>query len=156
FSPRTDIKPDWFGGERPVLWHHGKDATVKDASLGVEDDLEMEDDGWWATLWLDRGARYAAEVQKMLAAGKAYGSSGSISHLVRYAKDGEILVWPHAEQTITTMPINLLSRARPAKALLEDFDSAGIDDRFKAAVEELDRMAADDLPSDLPVAAGGD
>lgn len=155
FSPRTDIKADWFK-ERPVLWHHGADPAIKDQDLGIEDELTKEEDGWWATLWLDRGARYVNQVNRMLAAGKAYGSSGSIGHLVRYAKDGEILVWPHAEQTLTTMPINLLSRVRPAKAVLDSYDVAGInvDDRFKAVLEELDRIAADDLPSDLP--SGGD
>ena len=155
FSPQTDIKADWFD-RRPVIWHHGQDPMVKDATIGVEDDLELEQDGWWAKLWLHRGARYAAEVESMLRSGKAYGSSGAISHLVRVNRPtGEILVWPHAEQTLTTMPINLLSRVVPAKAVM-NFDEAGID--LSPAVRgiltsDLESPPAE-LPSELP--SGGD
>lgn len=155
FSPRTDIKADWFP-ERPVLWHHGQDSTLKDTVLGIEGELIKGSDGWWAELWLDRGTRYVAQIEAMLAAGKAYGSSGSLSHLVRKARDGEILVWPHIEQTLSTIPINILSRVVPAKALL-GFDSAGIavDDAYKAVLAD---PSATDLRPDLsePAAAATD
>src|SRR5689334_2178644 len=88
FSLRTDIKASWFK-ERPVLFHHGQDEVLKDADLGTEDDLELEDDGWWGKLWLDRSNRYFAQVNKLLAAGKMYGSSGALGHLVQKARDGE-------------------------------------------------------------------
>ncbi len=141
FSPNTDVKPDWFR-ERPVLWHHAKDMTIGDESPGTEDDLKMERDGWWGTMWLDRSARYWEMVSEMLAAGKVFGSSGALGHLVRKAKDGEILVWPHIEQTLTPTPANPFSRVVPAKAA-DDFTSAGI------AWQDLS-----DLGADLP--SGGD
>jgi len=124
FSPRTDIKADWFP-TRPVLWQHGKDASLKDVVMGTEDDLEKLDDGWWATMWLDRSARYWSQVSALLAAGKVYGSSGALGHLVQKAKDGEILTWPHIEQTLTPTPANPFARVVPAKAVA-DFTSSGL------------------------------
>lgn len=145
FSPETDVKPDWFP-TRPVLWHHAQDEILKDTVLGTEDDLTKETDGWWATMWLDRSNRYWAEVSAMLAAGKAYGSSGALGHLVQKAKDGHILVWPHIEQTITPTPANFYSRIVPAKAA-EAFKYAGLDARpitdLSEPTEELDH----ELPS---------
>lgn len=152
FSPRTDIKASWFR-ERPVLFHHGQDAQAKDEDYGVEEmDAEAKTDGWWGTVWLNRAARYWAEVDAMLRAGKMFGSSGAIAHLVRKDhKTGEILVWPHAEQTLTPIPANPYSRLTASKALAA-FDSAGIaiDDRMKAVLADLDALAADDLRPDLP------
>lgn len=143
FSPRTDIKADWFP-TRPVLWQHGGDQSMKDTVLGTEDDLTKEDDGWWGTMWLDRSARYWAMVSELLTAGKVYGSSGALGHLVQKAKDGEILTWPHIEQTLTVTPANPFARVIPAKAL-SDFTSAGI---------AVDAANLSDLGRDLP--SGGD
>jgi hypothetical protein len=152
FSRNTDIKPDWFD-RRPVIWHHGGDPEMKDATVGTEDDLELASDGWWATIWLDRAAKYAAQIDALLRSGKAYGSSGAIGHLVRKAASGEILVWPHAEQTLTTMPINRLSRVVPAKAV-DLFDEAGI--TLSPAVRGLLTDLPDDLQPDLPDEGGED
>ena len=131
FSPRTDIKPEWFP-TRPVLWHHGLDQALKDEVLGTEDDLEQKDDGWWGTMWLDRSARYWEQVSALLAAGKIYGSSGALGHLVRKAPDGEILTWPHIEQTLTPTPANPFSRVIPTKAAA-DFHLAGIANEYLVA-----------------------
>ena len=148
FSPRTDVKPDWFR-ERPVLWHHGKDEVIEDDSLGTEDDLKRVADGWWATVWLDRSNRYWDRVNTLLAAGKVYGSSGALGHLVQKARDGEILVWPHIEQTLTPTPSNPFARVVPAKAV-DHFSSAGIAvGSFKTLFTDLP-----DLGADLP--QGGD
>ena len=142
FSAKTDIKADWFP-TRPVLWHHAQDEILKDTVLGTEDDLVKEGDGWWGTMWLDRSNRYWAEVSAMLAAGKAYGSSGALGHLVQKARDGHILVWPHIEQTITPTPSNFYSRVVPAKAA----------DAFRYAGLNFNDPTVD-LPRDLP--SGGD
>jgi hypothetical protein len=86
----------------------------------------------------------------MIRAGKAYGSSGSISHLVKINhRTGEILVWPHAEQTVTTVPVNRLSRITASKAI-DHFTSAGIelDPAVRDVLTELDSTS--DLGSDLP------
>ena len=148
FSPRTDIKPAWFK-ERPVLFHHGQDETARD-DLGIEDELALEKDGWWGKLWLDRSHRYWSQIDALLRAGKMYGSSGSIAHLVRKGRDGEILVWPHAEQTLTLTPANPFARVTASKAIA-DFNTAGIElsDTLKSLLEQLD-AEADDLRTDLP------
>lgn len=155
FSPRTDIKPDWFD-RRPLIWHHGQDSTMKaDPVLGTSDDVELSDDGWWATMWLDRSHRYWAQVDAMLRAGKIYGSSGSLPHFVRKdRKTGEILVWPYIEQTLTPTPANYFSRVIPAKAVAH-FDEAGLglSPAVRGLLTDLDSPSAD-LRSDLP--EGGD
>ena len=145
FSKRTDIKADWFA-TRPVLWNHSKDAAVGDDVMGTEDDLQKEDDGWWANMWLDRSARYWEHVSALLAAGKVYGSSGALGHLVQKARDGEILTWPHIEQTLTPTPANPFARIVPTKAAA-DFSSAGI--AFDSA-----NLSIPDLGPDL--ASAGD
>lgn len=152
FSPRTDPKADWFK-EHPVLFHHGQDQTIGDEDVGVEGELTKESDGWWAPLWLDRSNRYFAQLDALIRAGKMYGSSGSMAHLVRKAHDGEILVWPHVEQTLTPTPANIFARLTASKAL-DHFTTAGIelDPAMRGVLTELD--SAPDLEPDLPT--GGD
>jgi len=154
FSRRTDIKHNWFP-ERPVLFHHGQDPVVKDDVIGVLDDLTLDEElGWWGQMWLDRSHRFHADMDALLRAGKMYGSSGALGHLVRKARDGEILVWPLVEETLTPTPANRLSRLEPAKALA-DFTSAGMSTK---AVEALVAAEPDgltgDLPADLPDEGG--
>lgn len=152
FSPRTDVKPDWFN-ERPVIFHHGDDAELKDTMIGREGPLSMERDGWWADMWLERQSRYYDRMERMLDAGRLYGSSASMPHLVKKASNGELLVWPHVEQTLTFTPVNLFSRVTAAKAVT-DYDSAGIelDPALKGLLADLEALT--DLTADL--SAGGD
>ena len=152
FSPRTDPKPDWFK-EHPTLFHHGLDDVIGDEDVGIEGELSKEKDGWWAPLWLDRSNRYFERLNALIAAGKMFGSSGSMGHLVKKAPDGEILVWPHVEQTLTPTPSNIFSRITASKAL-DDFTSAGIElePAMRDVLTELD--SASDLGPDLP--EGGD
>jgi hypothetical protein len=148
FSPRTDPKPSWFK-ERPVLFHHGQDDTIGDEDVGIEGEITKEADGWWAPLWLDRSNRYFAQLDALIRAGKMFGSSGSMAHLVRKANDGEILVWPHVEQTLTPTPANVFARITASKAL-DDFSTAGIElePAMRDVLTELDSTS--DLGSDLP------
>jgi hypothetical protein len=148
FSPRTDPKPGWFK-ERPVLFHHGLDDVIGDEDVGIEGEINKEPDGWWAPLWLDRSNRYFARLDALIREGKMYGSSGSMGHLVRKAPDGEILVWPHVEQTLTPTPSNIFSRIDASKAL-GDFTTAGIelDPAMRGVLTELD--GPPDLGPDLP------
>lgn len=160
FSPRTDIKEAWMK-ERPVVFQHAQDEELDDTELGIQTNLTKQDDGWWGELWLNRSARYWAQVDAMLRAGKMFGSSGALSHFVRKDhKTGEILRWPHIEQTLTPTPANPLARITASKALAH-IDSAGIaiDDSTKSIIADLDALA-DDLRPDLPrpaaAATGGD
>ena len=155
FSPRTDIKPDWFD-RRPLVWHHNLDRQMKaDPVLGTADDLEQKDEGWWTTVWLDRSHRYWAQVDELLRSGKVYGSSGSLPNFVRTDKTtGEILVWPYIEQTLTPTPSNIYSVVVPAKAVTH-FDEAniGLSPAERGFLTDLESPPAD-LPADLPVKGG--
>jgi hypothetical protein len=148
FSPRTDIKPHWFK-ERPVIFHHGQDAELGDKDVGVQDELVQERDGWWGRIWLDRQSQYFARLNSLIAAGKMYGSSGSMPHLVKINTDGEILNWPHVEQTLTLTPANVFARVTASKAL-DHFTSAGIelDPAIRGILSDLDTLTTD-LESDL-------
>jgi hypothetical protein len=150
FSPRTDIKPHWFQ-QRPTIWHHNLDKTMKaDSEIGVEDDLEMEDDGWWANVWLDKAHAYWSQIDKWLREGKMYGSSGTMGHFLDWdRKTGEIITWPHVEQTLTLTPANPYSVTRAAKAL-KHFEAAGItvDEETRGLFAEPDQTP--DLGPTLP------
>jgi hypothetical protein len=153
FSPRTDIKADWFD-RRPLVWHHNLDAAMKaDPVLGTADDLEQKDDGWWSTLWLNRSHAYWTQVDALLRSGKVYGSSGSLPNFVKTDKrTGEILVWPYIEQTLTPTPANPYSVVVAAKAI-DHFDEAdiGLSPAVRGILTDLDSLTAD-LRPDLGVA----
>lgn len=153
FSPRTDPKPGWFK-DHPVIFHHGQDASLGDSDVGTEGEITKEKDGWWAPMWLDRQSAYFARLDALIRAGKMYGSSGSMPHLIKKAADGEILVWPHVEQTLTLTPANIFSRITASKAL-DDFTTAGIElaPAIRGLLAELDTLRTD-LGHDLP--SGGD
>lgn len=157
FSPATDIKEAWFD-RRPLVWHHNLDQTMKaDPVLGTSDDVEKEEDGWWSTLWLDRSHRYWEQVDKLLQAGKLYGSSGSLPNFVKTdPKSGEILVWPYIEQTLTPTPANPYARVVAAKAIAHfDEASIGLSPALRGILSDLDSPTAD-LRPDLPVEGGED
>jgi hypothetical protein len=148
FSPRTDIKADWFD-RRPLVWHHNLDGTMKaDPVMGTADDTEKSDEGWWSTIWLDRSHQYWAQVDALLRAGKVFGSSGSLHTFVKTdRKTGEILVWPYIEQTLTPTPANPYSRIVPAKAIAH-FDAANLilPPSVRGLLSDLDSQQADLRP----------
>lgn len=148
FSRRTDIKPDWFA-ERPALWHHGQDPLIQDRVVGKAVDLTQEEDGWWVDLWLERADRYAELVQALGKKTPLYGSSGTLNYLKRVAPDGEILVWPYVEQTLTLTPSNVFSITRTAKAVMDAYDDADIrlDTRLKAVLADVDGLRSNLLPT---------
>jgi hypothetical protein len=134
FSPRCDIKPDWFP-ERIVDWHHGHDETMGRTALGKAVDLghfegagpEPDEDGWWVTVWMNHGEKRVSLVRKLAERGaQLYGSSESVSGLVQKATTGEILVWPYVRQTLSTSPQNTYSVLRPLKATLDDYIADGL------------------------------
>lgn len=153
FTRNTDIKADWFP-ERPVLWHHGQDSHLGDTVIGKATNLTLEDDGWWVDVWIKHGERRAELVKQLASKAPIYGSSGTISYLRKATKAGEITVWPYVEQTLTTSPQNALSVARPAKAILEDYQSAFIPLRepVKALLDSVANL--DNLGTDLPLTSG--
>lgn len=147
FSPRTDVKPDWFP-ERPVLFHHGQDRWVGDAKIGTQGAITKARDGWWGDIWLDRSNKYLAEVESLIAKGRMFGSSATMEHLIKKASDGEILVWPHVEQTLSPKARNTYAVVRATKALI-DFEEAGIEIAPAVAdiLAELEALSTDLRPN---------
>jgi hypothetical protein len=144
FSERTDVKPHWFG-TRPIVYQHGKDPSMKATDVGeqVLEDSFTPGEGWWSRIQLDNSAKYWKAINDLIEKGKLYGSSGALGHFVRTnQKSGEIMVWPHAEQTLSVMPINFFSRITTTKA-----------------VPDLEAMMSDlrlDLPEDGDLLKSGD
>lgn len=145
FSRRTDIKPDWLPF-RPTDFHHGVDPKMGRTVLGKAIDLgrfdgaspEPDDDGWWVTVWLDRGQRRLRLIQQLADQGaQLFGSSETLPGLGTVkARDGsvvpwsakvpgEIMSWPYWRQTLSTSPQNTHSVIRPLKATLDEIDAAG-------------------------------
>lgn len=151
FSKRTDIKADWFA-ERPVLWHHGQDSVMGDDPIGKAVDLTLDEDGWWVDVWVNHADRRSALFERLAEKRPIYGSSGTIGYLKKAAPSGEILVWPYVEQTLTVSPQNNFSIAKPAKAVIADYDAAGIalDRPIKALIESIEQAHRADLTPTSP------
>jgi hypothetical protein len=148
FSPRTDIMPDLFPA-RPVFWHHGYDATMGRTVLGKADNLTLEEDGWWVDVWLRQGEKRVELIRRLAEkGGTIFGSTAPLATMVRKASNGEILIWPYAEQTLSTSPQNTYSVLRPAKAAL-DFQLAEIPvtDSLWALLTRLDALSGDLSPT---------
>ena len=89
FSERTEIRPAWLKA-RAVDWHHGADSTLGREVIGKAVDPEMDEDGWWVTVWLDHGSKRLNLIKKLAERGaQLFGSSESVAGLVKKAKTGE-------------------------------------------------------------------
>lgn len=119
FSARTEFCLDWFG-ERPVLYHHGMDDSTGLKKIGVFKSVRVDDIGLWVQAQLDLRDRYARAVYDMVAAKQFGWSSGSVDHLVKIGENGEILVWPLIEGSITPTP------AQPAKTAVRPIKSSDV------------------------------
>jgi hypothetical protein len=147
FDEHTDIKPDWFS-ERPTLWHHGLDPTgrMKQTLIGKAMNLQEEDDGWWVDFWWKKGEQRVDLVKQLGKKGAhIYGSSSTIPTLAKIEPSGHIAVWPYMEQTLSTTPVNTYSYIRPMKAMLDDYDLAGIpvSSALKALLPRMEELASD-------------
>ncbi len=120
FTPETNFCLDWPVSQRPMLYHHGLDSTVKVAAVGVIDKVEADDVGVWAEAQLDKRNRYTAKVKELVAKGALGWSSGSVPHLVKKARDGRIMQWPIVEGSATPTPMEPRGTDLvPTKALWE-------------------------------------
>jgi hypothetical protein len=163
FSERTDI----FGGikalqdnrERLVDFSHAfnpPDPRYGDPTgmmsghiLGKSIlDPDPEEDGWWVDLWLKAGDKRVRMIQALAQRGaQLFGSSQVIPGKARTDREtGEIMAWPWALVTLSPAPSNTYSVLRPAKAVLEEADLAGItvSDAYRTLIENFR-----DLDSDL-------
>lgn len=103
FTPETDLAIEWYA-QRPVLYHHGLDGTLKGSIIGTIDTLRPDDTGLWAEAQLDLRKRYVRTVLQLVERGILGWSSGSLPHLVEVADDGHIKKWPLVEGSLTPSP----------------------------------------------------
>lgn len=166
FSERTDIYGPFSDlrktRERLVDFHHSyappsaahgdPHGKMRGVILGKSIlDEEPDEDGWWADVWLKYGERRLALVKSLVKRGaQLFGSSQPVpGDTVR--KDpitGEIRQWPHLLQTLSPSPQNTYSRLVPAKAALDELDSAQfpVSEALRDFITSLDNLGSD-LPS---------
>jgi len=102
FTPEAELGLDWYN-QRPVLYHHGLDGTMKAAVIGNIDTLKPDETGVWAEAQLDMRKTYVQTVLKLVEKGILGWSSGSLPHLVE-VESGKIKRWPIVEGSLTPTP----------------------------------------------------
>lgn len=114
FSAKTDLCLDWFPSDRPLLYHHGLDSSIKTDAVGRVDSTttKQDSDGWWVQAQLDKSNAYFEAISKLVGDGKLFASSGAMPHLTLKARTGEILRWPWVELSLTPTPANLFARVQ--------------------------------------------
>lgn len=103
FTAETDFALDLYD-KRPALYHHGLDAKAATTMIGTIDKIEPDDIGLWAEAQLSKHNAYARKVADLVAKGALSWSSGSLAHLAKRNKDGQILTWPVIEGSFTPSP----------------------------------------------------
>lgn len=135
FSPETDIYGPYpelrKTRERLVDWHHAyrPPSVLQGDPTGVMSgrvlgksilDEEPESDGWWADFWMKQGEARLSKIRELVRRGvQLFGSSQPLPGVERKAS-GEITVWPHWLQTLSTSPVNTFSIVKP-KAMLAEY-----------------------------------
>jgi HK97 family phage major capsid protein len=124
FTPETELGLDWYD-QRPALYHHGLDGSVKAAVIGVIDTLRADSTGVWAEAQLDTRQRYVRTIQKLVDKGALGWSSGSLPHLVEVADDGRIVRWPIVEGSLTPTPAE--PRRTDVRTIKSAYEALGLD-----------------------------
>lgn len=147
FTKRTDLGLNWYP-QRPVLYHHGLDGTVKTAVIGVIDTLKSDDTGVWAEAQIDLHSQYAKHVASLIEKGIIGWSSGSLPHLVEVAHDGFIKRWPIVEGSLTPTPAE--PRQTDVQVIKSAYKALGLDtsalklDEGETAPEGQDSASGED------------
>lgn len=155
FTAKTDLCLDWFPDQRPLLYHHGLDKALQVEVIGRVDckSLRTDEDGHWVKAQLDIRHRYYNQVKRLIGDDVLGGSSGSVEHLVKRAKNGHLDRWPWIEQSLTPAPCNPYSvvvkeAAKHYKSLdLEAPDEAALNAHVDPA-EAATKAASDSIPAE--------
>lgn len=160
FSERTDI----YGGyrylrdnrERLVDWHHSAlppgpgygdpSGMMKGAIIGKSIlDPDPDEDGWWVDLWFKAGDKRVSLIRRLAERGAQLFGSSQPAKAERDRETGEITVWAHMLQTLSTSPQNTYSVLRPAKAMLEEATQAGLEvsDQMVTLLEQMRDLDTD-------------
>jgi hypothetical protein len=133
FSPNTVLHEDKYPLP-PVVYYHSIDDTGKKLSsaptyIGRTTERTIKPEGVWYRVVLDKAQKLAGRVWEAAQKGMAAASSGTIEHLSRIAKNGEILEWPVGELSLFEtdsgkQPSNKYAVALPAMKAV--YAAAGI------------------------------
>ena len=116
FTDNTEFELD--GKPRPMLWHHGKDGSLKATAVGTITSIVKDEIGLWAEAQLVKANRYAAAIKDMIGTGKLGWSSGAYPDRVRKAANGKITHWAIKEGSATPTPaMPLLTTIAPLSAV---------------------------------------
>ena len=146
FTPGTELGLEWYD-QRPVLYHHGLDGSLKAAVIGTIDTLVADETGVWAEAQLDLRKRYVRTVQKLVDKGVLGWSSGSLPHLVKVAADGCIERWPIVEGSLTPAPAE--PRRTDVHTIKSAYQALGLDTRrLEIDDSNIDKGTARRAPTD--------
>lgn len=145
FSPESDLGLDWYS-QRPMLYHHGLDATMKSSVVGVIDSVKADQTGVWAEGQLNMRNQYVAAVLKLIQKGILGWSSGSLPHLVEVASDGHIKRWPIVEGSLTPTPAE--PRRTDVHTIKSAYAAMGLDStRLDGTGTPAENISAENAPS---------
>ena len=116
FTENTNTYKEYFK-TIPVFYYHGinpdgKGKQLNPAKIGTAEYSKTDTRGHWFKVSLDRAAEFAQRIWESAKRGLARASSGSLTHLVRIEKTGEIKNWPVAELSL----IDADGRRQPANS----------------------------------------
>lgn len=121
------------GDTIPILYDHGKNASLKTRQLGRAT-VKIDDVGLWIEGELNLRDEYEKAINdKLIKAGKAGLSSGAAPHMIQRKSVGnarEITEWGIAEASITPMPVEPRCDAIALKSYM--LENADEEDPFKA------------------------
>lgn len=124
FTPETEFCLDWYS-QRPVLYHHGFDATLKTTAIGFVDSIKTDDVGLWAEAQLDLHNQYVMAVQDLIGKGVLGWSSGALPQSVEKDYDGRIKRWALVEASLTPTPAEYQrTRVTTLKAYLASLEES--------------------------------
>jgi hypothetical protein len=148
FSHRTKFHLDKFKPAAVSYHGYGEDRrpSPRPEYIGRTVKAEERNDGVWLRVMLDKASKTAAQLwtSAKTGAAKLVASSGSVAHLVRTAKSGEILEWPMAEISIWEWKPGLNQsnkRAVAFAAMKAVYDEAGL--TLPLDIEPTPEAAAD-------------
>jgi 2'-5' RNA ligase len=122
FDKDCEFQLDWYS-ERPMLYHHALDATLKTMKIGTIDTIRRDEVGLWAEAQLNLADKYVQYVQKMIEMGKLGWSSQSPPYLVVKEPNGRIKRWIVIEGSATPTPAQpQLTKITTLKAYLEELE----------------------------------
>jgi hypothetical protein len=121
FTQKTGLGLDTYQSA-PLLFHHSLDPAIGLEVIGHRVKAVTDDTGLWVEHWLDKGNQFFARVKALLDAGALHYSPGSVEHLIRRQKTGELTNFPIIEDSLTVAPAQY--RLRPVAAVKAAYQAA--------------------------------